>query len=676
MKTVTLLVALLAVRASAADFSVGPPELIYTASQRVSLGLNFWPDGSFGMSGGHFYAANGPNPVRTTGTLTSLGLGKQSVSIVGGSGFNYRAGGPIYVASGKTLLLYHAEQHINGNPQHFYTTLGLASSTDGLSFTDLGTVLRCNIQSPQFGSVDMGSGSFSVKDGYLYIHYRDYQADGSAAQLAVARAPLADVLNGSTTFSKYYNGDWAESGIGGQASPLEDGNPNNNWSSVTYNDYLGQFVMTVVDGSTLSLSVSDDGITWEPRQTVSVSSNEQFYPTIVGTGKSLYVYYTDSAAGAWNRWTDAALMRRRIVFDASLPDADPPGWTTVAGFLNDFQGGAPATGWKYQWSSADLQWSTIAGVYNTTGGVTPVWNGTSHPDDYLTLGPYGGHPGQPNYNVIAGFTVDAPGIYRIVNSSIAKIDTFTHSGEDGLSVRVFVNGTQVGGTQTVTTDGATLNFDRALGELNAGDTVYVVVGAAANQNYDGFRAFDFTIQRAPLPVWEPVANFQDDFGQAGWNYYWNPNGSLPFTPLQWSNIAGAYNTTGVATQVWSGGAGHNDDYLQLGNGSGHPGRPNYHVIVAYTIATAGEHRISASNIAKLDGVASGNEDPVVVSVYVNNVAQGGAVSVPVNGSAASFNRVLGQLAAGDTIYVVIGPGANQNYDSFKDLNFTVDRLAN
>jgi hypothetical protein len=779
-------------------FSVGSKEVIYTAGQRQSLGLNHWPDGSMGVAAAgngqlHFYGANSASTVRTTGSLTSPGLSKQNVTIVGGGGYNYRAGGPVYTdpSTGTRLLLYHAEQHI-GSPQNFYTTLGLAVARDssGLVFDDLGTILRSHLSSPNYGSVDMGSGSFSTYNGDLYIHYRDYQAGGPISQLSVARAPLASVLSNAlnrqtTQFTKYYNGGWTEAGLGGRASALEIGNPDNSWSSVTYNDYLNQFVMATSQwassGGDLYLSTSSDGVNWGPRQVIAQNPGEQFYPSLIGTGadptrtgKSFYVYYTDSAAGAWNRWNDAQLVRRQITFDPSTPSViDPTGWATAGRFLGDYQAGGPAQGWQYLWSAAGkntpstfstLYWSDVAGAYNTTGGATPEWTGgNGQPADYLTLGAGVGHPGQPNYNVIAAYTIqaeDGAGAYRLTNSSIFKSDTLTSPGEDGLTLQVFVNNSLVGGTQTVATNGSTLNFDRNLGQLAVGDTVYVALGAGKNQWFDGFQGFDFAIQRnlnptsgssipttssggssssgsggstytntkivgrganytptvpapapaptqtptpaptpAPTPTptptpdpappaaaeWTSLSSFLADFQAGapahGWNYLWTSQGknglASAYSSLYWSNAAGAYNTTGGATPVWANGVGHPDDYLTLGAGVGHPGRPGYNVIAAYTIQAddgAGTYRLANAGLMKNDSIISPGEDGLTLLVYVNNTLMGNIITAGANGSFVNFDRQLGQLNVGDTIYVMIGAGMNQNYDGFKAFDFTIQKL--
>jgi hypothetical protein len=189
----------------------------------------------------------------------------------------------------------------------------------------------------------------------------------------------------------------------------------------------------------------------------------------------------------------------------------------------------------------------------------------------------------------------------------------------------------------------------------------------------------------PPTEWVAIADFLGEFrtgGPApGWKYLWNPTGKLgsaaAFAPLAWSSVAGAYNTTGAATTVWANGKSHPDDYLMLASWGGHPGRPGYNVIVGYTIQAedgAGEYRLAASTLMKLDTVASPGEDGLTLAVYVNNALRGPSLTADKAGAALSFNRDLGSLAVGDTVYVVIGAGANQSYDTFKNLNFVLQRL--
>ncbi|HEY4234854.1 MAG TPA: hypothetical protein VGM76_15585 [Lacipirellulaceae bacterium] len=534
--------------AKALDFSVGAKQVIYTKSQRSKKGLASWPDGSLGVvANGNgtydFYGANSTKPTWTTGTLTDPAQSKKTINITGlpKKTFSYVSGGPIYrdSSSGERLLIYHAEKS-GKTASSFHSMLGLAVATDpsSTSFRDLGTIIEPNLQS---GATEVGGGSFAVINGYLNVYYRDAFASGGTSELAVARASLSDLLNNSwkgvaTSFTKYFNGSWSQPGRGGLASALEVGNPNDGWSAVSYNDYLNQTVMVTsqheAGGGDLYMSTSSDGINWAPRQAIALDAGEQFYPSIVGTGadpqhsgQSFYVYYTDSQKGGFKRWKDAQLDRRLITLNpftppivpapvvTAPPTTIPPpqptltDWATISDYRTDFQGGGPAAGWKYDWDPtgklgnssvfAPLRWSNSAQAYNTTGGVTTAYNQKSHNDDYLSLTAGGGHPGRPKYLAIVGYTVqadDGAGSYQIGNSSITKDDAVASSGEDGIQVLIYVNNKQLG-SQQVLTNGQLATFNYTLGQLNVGDTVWVMVDPLKNQNYDAFTNFDFAIQK-------------------------------------------------------------------------------------------------------------------------------------------------------------------------------------
>ncbi|MEX0611078.1 MAG: PEP-CTERM sorting domain-containing protein [Pirellulales bacterium] len=525
-------------------FSVGARETIYKASQPG--GLKYWPDGNFGVvSNGNgtydFYAANSSKSALVTGTLENPAQGKKKkvkIYNVPKKTYGYVAGGPVYEdeATGARFMVYHAEIHKKGK---YSSVLGLAASTDpnGQAFWDLGTIIEPNMpvgQAPW--SVDVGGGSFAIHDGYFNVYYRDYMANATSSELAVARAPLADLvsnsLNGiSTPFTKYYNGNWSEPGRGGKSSPLETGNPANWWSSVSYNEYLDQLVLVSSQwqsggtGPDLYLATSADGVNWSARQPFVLDAGEQMYPTIIGTGpdpqrtgQSFYVYYTDG-----KRWGKAQLARRLVTFDSMYdsPSVLPePGsgsdleWASVSDFHSDFQSGGPATGWTYAWnpngklgdsaSFGSLQWSDVAQAYNTTGAATTVPGTKTHIDDYLQLTATGGHPGQPKYMPIAGYTIqadDGAGLYRIADSSIQKIDGNISTLEDGLQVLVYVNNALSGSAAGVSTNGQLMNFNRELGQLNVGDTVWVMVNPLQSHYYDSFTSFDFSIQKSvPLAM--------------------------------------------------------------------------------------------------------------------------------------------------------------------------------
>ena len=322
---------------AAPNFSLGPSQTIYTPKQRRKKAKS-WPDGNLGVIARgdgtyEFYAANSSKSLKTIGTLTDPAQtkGKKAkVYHVPKKTYKYLAGGPVYEdeASGARLMIYHAEKHFRGK---YSSVLGLAASVDpnGLAFYDLGPIIEPNMPAGQAShSVDVGGGSFAVLDGQFHVYFRDYLAAGGSSQLAVARAPLDELVSNSlrgirTPFTKYYDGDWSEPGRGGLSSPLELGNPANWWSSVSYNEYLDELVLVTSQwqaagtGPDLYLTTSPDGVNWSPRQHLGLEPGEQMYPTIIGTGadpqitgQSFYVYYTNGS-----RWKKASLVRRQVTFD-------------------------------------------------------------------------------------------------------------------------------------------------------------------------------------------------------------------------------------------------------------------------------------------------------------------------------------------------------------------------
>jgi hypothetical protein len=533
-------------------FSIGAKDTVYTSSQRKKK-AKYWPDGNFGvLSNGDgtydFYAANSSKIKVTTGTLDNPAakkIGKAKIYGIPKKTYSYVAGGPIYEdpTSGMRLMVYHAEKHFGSR---YSVDLGLAASVDpkGLAFYDLGPIVTPNIpvgQNPY--SSDLGGGTFAIKDGQFNVYFRDYLAnpeDGFSSELAVARAPLADLLSNSingiqTSFTKYYNGGWTEPGIGGRSSALEVGNPANWWSDVSYNEYLDEMVLVSSQwqaggtGPDLYLATSPDGVNWSARQPLVLDAGEQMYPTIVSTGsnpqvtgQSFYVYYTDG-----NRWGNTQLARREVTFDPSIPpvtpptgsgsESDPPPaptptpteWVIVSKYKDEFQTGGPAESWEYAWNptgnrgnSADfspLLWSESAQMYNTTGGATMVPDSKSHNDDFLQLGANWGHPGKPGYMPIVGYTIqadDGDGLYRLIDSSIQKIDGTTSNKEDGLGVLVYLNDTLLGPATSVSTNGSVASFDRELGQLSVGDTIWVMIDPLKSQGYDAFVGLDFSLQKA------------------------------------------------------------------------------------------------------------------------------------------------------------------------------------
>jgi hypothetical protein len=149
-------------------------------------------------------------------------------------------------------------------------------------------------------------------------------------------------------------------------------------------------------------------------------------------------------------------------------------------------------------SYASLVWSDGAHAYTTTGGLINTPNPKPHHDDYLSLTSTGGHPGQAKYMPIVGYTIqndDGAGLYRLTDTSIKLVNTTPQLQDDGLQILVYINNTLVGSPQIVLPNGLLTNFDRTLGMLNVGDTLWVIIDPRKNNNDDAFTNFNFGLQK-------------------------------------------------------------------------------------------------------------------------------------------------------------------------------------
>lgn len=334
---------------------VGEREVVATKKQRDSLQLSWFMDGNMGVvterpsrSDGipsddtliRWYAANGSQPVRITGSIGKPIEKVEQVTIsTQRDDFRYLAGGPIYIdaVSRRCFLFYHAEIH-RGSERNFYSVVGLAVQSDraGLEFSDLGPVYMANVTNEDSKStVEVCGAPYVIKDGYFYLYAKDVEGPPNAVRsnLSVARSEVAQVVSSGllgtgVSWEKYFDGSFSQSGFGGRSSPLESGNPGTRWMDVTYCTTMRKFILVVAANSsvgrtTLYYSLSDDGIRWTDRQVLVDEDCELFYPSIVGyrensreTGREFHLYYTFSVKGGWGRWDDAEIVRRKISIES------------------------------------------------------------------------------------------------------------------------------------------------------------------------------------------------------------------------------------------------------------------------------------------------------------------------------------------------------------------------
>lgn len=326
------------------DFEVGELEILYTAAERAALGLSNWPHGNIealpqGVGIFEFYAPNGPDTARTIGPLSDPAreVSATGIPLFGvDRAYDTAASGSVYQdpASGSLLMFYRAGFNGSGGATPAYSLIGLAiSQDDGQTFRDLGPIIEPEFERGGGHShpIEIGGGSHTVVDDHFYIYFTDYTAEGVPTYLAVARAPIKPTvqaaLEGSATaWGKYYLGDFSQPARGGKSSPLEPGNPPLGWIGVSYNTYLGRYLMGVSQpsrpgssGGDLFLMTSTDGIHWSPRAQVTMGNGDA-YPSILGgserpgeTSQHVFLYSTQFGGTGDPRWEGAQLVRRAII---------------------------------------------------------------------------------------------------------------------------------------------------------------------------------------------------------------------------------------------------------------------------------------------------------------------------------------------------------------------------
>lgn len=177
-----------------------------------------------------------------------------------------------------------------------------------------------------------------------------------------------------------------------------------------------------------------------------------------------------------------------------------------------------------------------------------------------------------------------------------------------------------------------------------------------------------------------LGGFRQSFRQynpaPGWRYLWNASGMIGhaehYRPLIWNNTCGAY----TPELNYPSASPAKDLKLELlagcpgqGNASV-PDKPDYYAIIAYTLKenSSGNVWLTDGNIMKPIG---GEEDTIEIRIYVNNsLKYSNAVST--SETPELFEKDLGMLKRGDTIYVAVGPDKNAAEDMFHlDFNLKV-----
>lgn len=207
----------------------------------------------------------------------------------------------------------------------------------------------------------------------------------------------------------------------------------------------------------------------------------------------------------------------------------------VAEYRADFTPtGAPRTGWSYQWNATGpvevtdgtnffLNGAALATLLRDTSGNFETQANTTYPDaapaNGLAATPTSLIPGQsstegteadPNSRwAIATYTIQATDVATY--GSQGMMDTYSFivpAGGDGVTARIYLNGFRIVQSPLPSPIVYDQNFPGAypipLGELKAGDTISVAVGAGATSLNDRLD-LNYTISLVPEPGSAAVA---------------------------------------------------------------------------------------------------------------------------------------------------------------------------
>lgn len=259
------------------------------------------------------------------------------------SSYDYMGGGPVLrvpqgmPGAGNLLMVYHAEIP-TVSTQSFYSVLALASSIDeGLSWTDLGEIVRTNQgYRTDMDGYDIGDANLvpSPDGKYFYIYFADWLANGTTHWLttinflSLARAPIDSVLEAAfntkhphaVAFEKRYDGWNVDQGLGGYPRDLFPADaPYWGPVRVNWNSDLKRYQAFINNGNLIGYAESPDGLSWSiPTILKDFSSDPNqpgFYITPIGLGDEphilgkqfdiMYTYYPNNGEG----WNGASVRR-------------------------------------------------------------------------------------------------------------------------------------------------------------------------------------------------------------------------------------------------------------------------------------------------------------------------------------------------------------------------------
>jgi len=257
--------------------------------------------------------------------------------------YDYMGGGPVIripvgkPGAGDLLMVYHAEIP-TVTTMSFYSVFALAASTnEGLSWTDLGEIIRTNqAYRTDMDGYDIGDSNLvpSPDGKYFYLYFADWLANGTTHWLttinflSVARAPIDAVIGAAFNpthphafaFEKRYDGWNVDQGLGGYSRDLSAaGSAYWGPARVNWNDALKRYQAFINNGNLIAYAESPDGLSWSvPTVLKDFSSDPNqpgIYVTPVGLGDEphvlgkqfyiLFTYYPNNGDG----WFGASVRR-------------------------------------------------------------------------------------------------------------------------------------------------------------------------------------------------------------------------------------------------------------------------------------------------------------------------------------------------------------------------------
>jgi len=203
----------------------------------------------------------------------------------------------------------------------------------------------------------------------------------------------------------------------------------------------------------------------------------------------------------------------------------------IADYGADLASPVPAPGWSYQWNSL----GALGNPVNYTDlivnpGLFGGFDTYTAELTYPSLGPasflqvfsaagsvnpgFGTAQDALERYVIAAFTLSTSGPTSIVNGSIIDDQPDDPSGglfdQDGVNVAIHVNNAPPIFTAGISNGGSTMFGPIDLGDLNAGDTIYVAIGShgqeGVNNDFQDRTLLQYQIEQGPESALMPITD--------------------------------------------------------------------------------------------------------------------------------------------------------------------------